>query len=175
MPVNSTAQCFEIVGRPFTFAELEQRLFKRTSTRGRVSINTSDTHGRKQGLQFFFNLLGALTDVVNKLSVAARTFRRRGFPMIAIVADDHAVVTVISQRHVTIGTLHSFTARSAKHKTRVATTVQENDRLLTFAMRLFNGPQQVARKDLRLFVLRKNVPHVHDFCRGKRSIAQAVR
>src|SRR5882672_728151 len=94
--------------------------------------------------------------------------------MIAIMTDDHPLTTVIRQGHIAVRTLDAFTTRPAENKTRVASSVQQDYRLLLLLSRFFDRLKQFIGKNPWLLVTGKHFAHVNDFRGGHRSVTQAI-
>src|SRR5262245_20990827 len=94
--------------------------------------------------------------------------------MIAVVTNKHSLTAVIGKRDVAVRTLNRFSTRTTKHKTGVASTIQQDDRLLSFFLSFANGLDEFVRKDLGFSFLGKDLAHVDDARSGHRSSADSL-
>ncbi len=95
--------------------------------------------------------------------------------MIAIVANQSAIGLMIGKRHVTIRTIDRFAARATQNETRIATTIQKDDRLFLASVSLLDGPQELFGKDRRLLAPGKNLSHVDHLSPGHWAIRYSLR
>src|SRR5260221_2781342 len=119
--------------------------------------------------QKFFDLLRSFADVIDVLAGAGRTLRRSAVMMIAIMANQSAIGLMVRKRHVAIWTIDRFPARATQNETRIATTIQKDDRLLVASVSLIDGTQELVGKDRRLLAPGKNLAHVDHLSPGHRA------
>ena len=124
----------------FAFAEIKQGLFKLVAARFRVTIDPAQAQIGKPSAQKFLDLFGSFADVVDVLAAAYRTLRGRSLMMIAVVTDQSLVAAMIRERDIAVWTLDRFAARATENETRIAATIQQDNRLFTTQMRFFNCP-----------------------------------
>src|SRR2546422_10652218 len=96
--------------------KVNQSFFELVPARLGVAIDSSDAQGGKALAQKFFDLFGALPDVINILAGASRTLRRRALMVIAIVANQSAICLMIGERHVAVRAVDRFAARATQNK-----------------------------------------------------------
>src|SRR5438309_132805 len=98
------------------------------AARFRVAIDPAQAQIGKTFAQKFFDLLRAFADVVDVLAAAYRTLRGRALVMIAVVTDQRLVAAMIRERYIAVWTLDGFAAGAAENKTRIAATIQQDNR-----------------------------------------------
>src|SRR5260370_9880059 len=140
--------------------EVEQGLFELMSARLGIAIDASDAHRRETLAQKFFDLFGALTDVINVLAGTGGTLCGRALMVIAIMANQSAIGLMISERNITIRTVDRFAARATQDETRITATIQQDDRLFIASVSLTDGSQKLIGKNRRLLAPGKNLAHV---------------
>src|SRR5947209_4244049 len=123
----------------FAFVEVKQGLFKFVAARFRVAIDAAQAQIGKALAQKFLDLLRTFADVVDVLAAAYRTLGGRALVMIAVVTDQSLVATMISERDIAVWTLDRFAARATENETRIAATIQQDNRLLATQVGFFDG------------------------------------
>src|SRR5437867_3139671 len=104
-----------------------------------VAIDASQTQSRKSFSQKLFNLFGAFANVINVFAATYRTLGRRAFVMVAVMADQSAISAMICQRYFAVRAHDRFATGSAENETRVAATIEQNDRLFAARVRLIDS------------------------------------
>src|SRR5437870_1211543 len=92
----------------FTFAEIQQCLFKLMPSRFGVAIDSADSNLRKFLTQKLVDLFRTFANVVNVLACTGRALRRRALMMIAVMTDQRLIAAMIGECHVAIRTFDRF-------------------------------------------------------------------
>ena len=124
--------------------------------------------------QNVFELFGALSDKIEKFTLAEWANVWRFSVIVAVMANDPAVAFVICKCDVAILASERFTARTAQNERRKAASIEQNDRLLSFVICFFDRFDQLRRKDHVFAGKLEDVTHVGQFSLCQRPAADPV-
>ena len=158
MPLCHHLRAYQNIGR--TVGKTPQNVGMRKLRHGRILIHAQHTHLR-QLLQLFFGLLRTAAEILNTAAMAVRALLRQRHRVTAVMAAQILVLLMVNHCYCAMRTGNRLAAVTAHHKGRIATTVQEDNRLLPRRRRHHQRLLQRARQHAEIARL-QFLAHIHD-------------
>ena len=115
------------IGR--TVSKAPQNIGMRKLRHSRILVHAQHTHLR-QLLQLFFRLLRTAAEIFDAAAVTVWAFLRQRHRITAVMAAQILVLLMVNHCYCAMRTGNRLAAVTAHHKGRIATAVQEDNRLL---------------------------------------------
>ena len=144
-----------------TVGKAPQDIGMRKLRHSRILIHTQHTHLR-QLLQLFFSLLRTAAEILNTAAVTVRALLRQRHRVTAVMAAQILVLLMVNHCYCAMRTGNRLAAVATHHKGRIATAVQEDNRLLPRRRRHHQRLLQRARQHAEISCLQL-LTHIHDF------------
>ena len=146
------------IGR--TTCKTPQNIGMRKLRHSRILIHAQHTHLR-QLLQLFFSLLRTTAEILDAAAMAVRALLRQRHRVTAVMAAQILVLLMVNHCYGAMRTGNRLAAVTAHHKGRIATAVQEDNRLLPRRRRHHQRLLQRARQHAEIARL-QFLAHIHD-------------
>ena len=147
------------IGR--TVGKAPQNIGMRKLRHSRILVHTQHTHLR-QLLQLFFRLLRTAAEIFDAAAVAVGALLRQRHRVTAVMAAQILVLLMVNHCYGAMRTGNRLAAVATHHKGRIATTVQEDNRLLPRRRRHHQRLLQRARQHAEIARLQL-LTHIHNF------------
>ena len=159
MSLRHHLRTYQNIGR--TVGKAPQDIGMRKLRHSRILVHAQNPHLR-QLLQLFFRLLRTAAEILNTAAMAVRAFLRQRHRVTAVMAAQILVLLMVNHCYGAMRTGNRLAAVTAHHKGRIATTIQEDNRLLPSRRRHHQRLLQRARQHAEIARLQL-LTHIHDF------------
>ena len=158
MPLCHHLRAYQNIGR--ATCKTPQNIGMRNLRHGRILIHAQNPHLR-QLLQLFFGLLRTAAEIFDAAAVTVWAFLRQRHRITAVMAAQILVLLMVNHCYCAMRTGNRLPAVTAHHKGRIATAVQEDNRLLPRRRCHHQRLLQRARQHAEIACL-QFLAHIHD-------------